>query len=87
MVAGAKHVFVMMRHVDKHGRSKLVKSCTFPLTGMKCVSLVFTDMGVFECNGDHFVVREIAPNFTEEEVRSATDAPVTFAKERAREAV
>jgi 3-oxoadipate CoA-transferase beta subunit len=83
LVAGAKRVLVMMRHVDKKGGSKLVERCTYPLTGMKCVSLVFTDYGVFECLGDHFLVREMAPNITEDDVRSTVDAPVEFALEPA----
>ena len=78
LVVGAKKVFVMMRHVDKHGRPKLVDACTFPLTAPRCVSAVFTDFGVFECREGRFAVRELAPNVSEDEVRSATAAPVDF---------
>lgn len=83
LVAGAKRVFVLMRHVDKHGRPKLVEHCTFPLTGMRCVSLVFTDYGVFECAGERFLARELAPGISEEEVRATVGAPVEFALQAA----
>ena len=83
LVAGAKRVFVMMRHVDKKGGAKLVERCTYPLTGMKCVSLVFTDYGVFECGGDRFLVRELAPNISEDDVRTTVGAPVEFSLEPA----
>ncbi|MGH7684008.1 MAG: 3-oxoacid CoA-transferase subunit B [Vulcanimicrobiaceae bacterium] len=83
LVAGAKRVFVMMRHVDKKGGAKFVERCTYPLTGMKCVSLVFTDYGVFECRGDSFFVREIAPGIAADEVRSSVGAPVEFSLEPA----
>ncbi len=78
LVAGAKKVFVMMRHVDKHGRTKLVDRCTFPLTGLRCVSVIFTDLGVFECREGTFFVRELAPNVSEDEVRAATGAPLEY---------
>lgn len=79
LVAGAKQVFVMMRHVDKQGRPKLVERCTYPLTGMACVTLVFTDFGVFECAGSRFLVRELASNITEDELRTSVGAPIEFA--------
>ncbi len=83
LVAGAKRVFVMMRHVDKKGGAKLVERCTYPLTGIKCVSLVFTDYGIFECAGERFLVRELAPSITEEDVRNSIAAPVEFSPEPA----
>jgi 3-oxoadipate CoA-transferase beta subunit len=83
LVAGAKRVFVMMRHVDKKGGSKLVARCTYPLTGLQCVSLVFTDYGVFECRGERFLVREMAPGISEDDVRSTVSAPVEFSLEPA----
>ena len=83
LVAGARRVFVLMRHIDKHGRPKLVERCTFPLTGMRCVSLVFTDFGVFECGGDRFIVRELAPDVGADDVRNSVGAPVEFALEAA----
>ena len=79
LVAGAKQVWVMMRHVDKHGQSKLMEACTFPLTGLRCVSVVYTDLGVFDCGSGTFVARQLAPGVSQDDVRSATAAPVEFA--------
>ena len=76
LVAGAKQVWVMMRHVDKHGRSKLMEACTFPLTGLGCVSVVYTDLGVFEVRSGKFFVRELAPGVSPEDARVATAAPL-----------
>jgi 3-oxoadipate CoA-transferase beta subunit len=55
---GAKRVFVMMTLFDKQGRPKLVESCTYPLTGVGCVSRVYTDLAVIEVGQDQLTVRE-----------------------------
>lgn len=79
LAVGAKHVFVMMRHVDKNGNAKLVSECTFPLTAPRCVSTVFTDYGVFDCVEGGFLVRELATGISEEDVRAATAGNIEFA--------
>ncbi|HVK26903.1 MAG TPA: 3-oxoacid CoA-transferase subunit B [Nocardioides sp.] len=56
LAIGAKDVFVMMGLFGKDGSPKLVPSCTYPLTGVGCVSRVYTDHGVFEVGGDEVVV-------------------------------
>ena len=76
LAVGAKKVLVMMRHTDKEGRSKLVAECSFPLTAPRCVSTVFTDLGVIDCTDSGFVVRELAPGVTESEMRAAVAGPV-----------
>jgi 3-oxoadipate CoA-transferase beta subunit len=78
LVVGARKVLAMMRHLDKNGRSKLVKQCTFPLTGQKCVTTVYTDLGVFDCVDNTFVARELAPGVSMDEARASTDAPLKF---------
>src|SRR5690606_24321577 len=60
LAVGARNVLVMMRHQDKTGASKLVKSCTFALTAVSAVTRVYTELGIFECAGDAFIVREAA---------------------------
>jgi 3-oxoadipate CoA-transferase, beta subunit len=55
LAIGAKHVFVVMTLFGKDGSPKLVPKCTYPLTGVGCVSRVYTDYGVFELT-DHGVV-------------------------------
>lgn len=57
LAIGAKDVFVMMGLFGKDGSPKLVPTCTYPLTGVGCVSRVYTDHGVFEVGGDEVVVR------------------------------
>jgi 3-oxoadipate CoA-transferase beta subunit len=79
LAVGARKVLVMMRHQDKNGRSKLVKRCTFPLTAPGCVTRVYTDMGVFDCVDGAFVIRELAPGVSKDDVRNGTDAPLVFA--------
>lgn len=81
LAAGAKKVFVMMRHLDKRGGAKLVETCTFPLTATTCVTTVFTDFGVIDCRDGGFVVRELAPGISAAEMSAATGAPVRFAGE------
>jgi 3-oxoadipate CoA-transferase, beta subunit len=56
LAIGAKQVFVMMTLFAKDGTPKLVPACTYPLTGVGCVSRVYTDLGVFEVGGDEVVV-------------------------------
>ena len=58
LAIGAKNVFVMMTLFDRHGRSKLVPECTYPLTGVGCVSRVYTHHAVFDVGPDSARVRE-----------------------------
>ncbi len=60
LVASAKKVIVIMQHTDKKGNLKLVKQCTLPLTGPKCVSKVITNLGVFEIKSGKFITLELA---------------------------
>ncbi len=60
LVASAKKVIVIMQHTDKKGNLKLVKQCTPPLTGPKCVSKVITNLGVFEIKDGKFITLELA---------------------------
>lgn len=76
LVAGAKRVVVVMQHIDRSGSKKLLEKCSLPLTGTNCIDLVVTDYGVFGFNKNCFVLKEIAPGLTIEEVKKATGAPV-----------
>jgi 3-oxoacid CoA-transferase subunit B len=77
LVAGAKYVIVAMQQLDNKGQSKLVKACTLPLTGKKCVHMIVTDMAVFEIGAQGFVLKEWAPGFTVDDIKKATAANVT----------
>ena len=79
LCAGAKKVIVAMEHTDRKGQSKIVKECSYPLTGKGCVSLVVTDVAVIEVAAAGMVLREVAPGWTAEEVQAITEPRLTLA--------
>src|SRR5215203_2914531 len=72
LVASAKNIIVAMMHTNPKGESKLLKECTLPLTGVKCVKKVVTDLAVIDITPDGFKLLERAPGVTVEEIRSKT---------------
>lgn len=74
LVAGAKKVIVCMQHKNKAGESKVLKKCTLPLTGVKCVSKIVTDMAVMEFTDKGLKLLETAPNVTVQDVIDSTEA-------------
>lgn len=70
----ATRVVVVMEHVDKKGRPKILEECKFPLTGKECVSRIITDLAVFDVVDGKLIMIEIDPNTTVEEVKSKTEA-------------
>jgi 3-oxoacid CoA-transferase subunit B len=74
LVAGVKRVVVTMDHTDKAGRPKLLKSCCLPLTGVRCVDRIITNLGVFDITEDGLTVVEMVPGITREEIASKTEA-------------
>lgn len=72
LVASAKNIIVAMQHTDKAGNSKLLSQCTLPITGLKCVKKIVSDLGVFDVTPDGFRLLERAPGISVEEIRSKT---------------
>lgn len=72
LVAGAQNIIVTMTHADKYGNSKLLESCTLPLTGVGCVKKIVTDLAVLEVRDGAFHLLERAPGISVEEIQQKT---------------
>ncbi|KGO99227.1 3-oxoacid CoA-transferase subunit B [Novilysobacter defluvii] len=79
LAIGAKQVFVLMQLLTRKGESKLVAECTYPLTGLRCVSRVYTDMGVFTVGSEGARVLELVEGVTLDELRDLTRLPLEMA--------
>ncbi len=77
IAVGAQRVFITMSQTDKDGTPKLVEELTYPLTTKACVTKVFTDMAVIAVTDEGFVLEEVAPGFTPEEIVKRTAAKLT----------
>jgi 3-oxoacid CoA-transferase subunit B len=75
LVAGAKKVVVAMEHTTRDGGHKILPRCTLPLTGVKVVHLIVTEMAVIDVTPAGLALREIAVDTTVEKVKTATGAP------------
>lgn len=72
LAIGARQTWVMMEHTTKRGEPKIVASCSYPLTGLRCVERVYTDLAVMEVTPSGMRVREIAPGISFEELQART---------------
>jgi 3-oxoacid CoA-transferase subunit B len=84
LVAGAKKVVIAMEHTTRDGGHKILKKCTLPLTGMKVVHRVVTEMAVIDVTPTGLLLREIAEDTTLEAVRAATGATLAVAPDLGR---
>lgn len=73
LVASAQNIIVAMMHVNKAGESKLLKKCTLPLTGVKCIKKIVTELAVIEVTDGGFKLLERAPGVSVEEIKAATE--------------
>ena len=73
LVASAKNIIVAMMHTNKFGESKLLRDCSLPLTGVKCVKKIVTNMAVIEVTSSGFKLLERAPGVEIETIRSFTE--------------
>jgi len=73
LVAGTPHVIVLTEHNAKDGSAKIVRECNLPLTGLKCVNKIISDLAVFDVTENGLVLRAIADGVTVDELREKTD--------------
>jgi len=73
LVASAENIIVAMMHTNKRGKSKILKSCTLPLTGVNCVTRIVTNMAVLDVENGAFRLVERAPGVSVEEIQAATE--------------
>jgi 3-oxoadipate CoA-transferase beta subunit len=82
LAIGAKQVFVMMEHQTKTGEPKIVERCTYPLTGVQCVSRIYTDLAVLDITPEGLRVREMAPGLTFNDLQAVTGARLLPAQDK-----
>jgi 3-oxoacid CoA-transferase subunit B len=73
LVCGAKKVIVAMEHTTRAGHPRIVKKCTYPLTGKACVHLIVTDLAVIEVTARGLLLKEVVQGMTAEEVQRVTE--------------
>ena len=76
LAIGAKQVFVMMEHLTKQGESKIVSQCTYPLTGIGCVTRVYTDLATIDVTPDGLVARDLVDGLSFDELQRLTGVPL-----------
>jgi len=73
LVCGARRVMILMNHTQKSGEPRLVKQCTYPLTGVGVVNTVITDLALIEVTPEGLVLQELAPGITVDDVQALTE--------------
>jgi len=79
LAIGARQVFVMTEHLTKKGECKIVKECTYPLTGIGCIERIYSDQAVIDVTPQGLVVREIFGGLTPQQLQEITPVELTFA--------
>lgn len=81
LVASAEQIIVAMMHTNKAGASKLLKRCSLPLTGVRCVKMIVTNLAVLEIREEQFILKERAPGVSVDEIRKATEGDLIVESE------
>ncbi len=81
LVASAEQIIVAMMHTNKAGASKLLKRCSLPLTGVRCVKMIVTNLAVLEIREEQFILKERAPRVSVDEIRKATEGDLVVESE------
>lgn len=79
LVAGARRVIVTMEHANKEGKPKVLRECSLPITGRRCVSAVCTDLAWLDVTPAGLLLRELAPGVTVEQVQALTEPRLAIA--------
>ncbi|HYO70963.1 MAG TPA: CoA transferase subunit B [Archangium sp.] len=79
LAVGAKRVFVTMEHVNKEGKPKILKKCSLPITGLKCINHIVTEYALIDVTPEGLVLRELAPGVTVDEVQAITEPKLKVA--------
>ena len=80
LVASAKNIIVAMMHTNKRGESKLLSNCTLPITGMKCIKKIVTNLAVIEIVDERFVLQEYAPGVSIQEIIDVTEGEMVVSE-------
>lgn len=80
LAAGARRVIALMTHVTKEGKPKIVRECSYPLTGKACVDLIITDLAVVQVNEDGLHLLEVAPGWSAQEIQQNTEPRLTVVR-------
>ena len=86
LAIGAKQVYVMMEHLTKQGESKITAECSYPVTGIGCVTRIYTDLAMIDVTKEGLVVREIFTDIGFDELLKLTGVPMTDGTQAARAA-
>ncbi len=80
LAVGARSVRIIMAHCTKQGEPRLVKACTYPLTGLACVDRIYTDLAVVDVTPKGFLIVEFLEGITREELQARSGAPLRFSE-------
>ena len=81
LALGAKKVIIVMEHTTKGGAPKIVNKCKFPLTAKECVNLIVSDLAVIEVSSEGLILREVAPEWSVDEVQALTEPRMIIAED------